>query len=78
MAFLYSYAEAAASLASLPESEMWWKMPLAIMDCYDWTDTCRKVNISTYPTVHIYRKGHERVEYHGMLSAKAVASTVRL
>ncbi|ELT95048.1 hypothetical protein CAPTEDRAFT_225624 [Capitella teleta] len=77
MAFMYSYSEAANALAKLSETDMRWKMPLATMDCYDWTDICDKINVTTYPTVRIYRKGHEPIEYKGLLSTQAVASAVR-
>ena len=72
MAFLRSYVEASHVLAQ--ES----REPLAAIDCYDWTDICGKHNITTYPTIRVYRQGRETVNYGGMLDAGAIISTVKL
>ena len=85
MAFLYSYSEASKLLApptdpeappTDPESRP--SGPLAAIDCFDWTNVCGKHNISTYPTVRIYRRGQETVEYRGLLATHAVVATVKL
>ncbi|XP_067938657.1 thioredoxin domain-containing protein 16-like isoform X2 [Watersipora subatra] len=52
------YNEAAANLT---------KGTLSILDCYDWTDVCKKMNIAEFPTIRMYKRG-KHVTYSGPLS----------
>lgn len=73
MAFLRSYAEAAMSFDDGAVVN-----PLARVDCFDWTDVCGKQNITRYPTVQIYKKNKEPVEYKGLLDGEKVLNYLRM
>ena len=72
MAFLYSYIQAALSLAEQNITS------LRRVDCFDWTDVCSKHNITRYPTVQFFRKGHAPWEYNTTLDMKTLVNTVKL
>ena len=72
MAFMRSYSEAAELLA---QDGM---QPLAAVDCYDWTDVCGKQNITSYPTIRIYKKGQGYTTYRGALDTRVVTMTAKL
>ena len=40
---------------------------LHVLDCYDWTDVCKKINVTQFPTIRIYKKG-SFLPYKGPLS----------
>ena len=72
MAFLRSYSEMAKQLSGEG------LQPYARVDCFDWTDVCKKYNISSYPTLRVYRKGKQPVEYKGLLDGVAVTSAAKM
>ncbi|KAF6025532.1 TXNDC16 [Bugula neritina] len=39
------------------------------LDCYDWTDVCRKIGVSRFPTVRVYHEG-DYSEYAGPTSVE--------
>lgn len=39
------------------------------LDCYDWTDVCRKIGVSSFPTVRVYHEG-DYSEYAGPTSVE--------
>jgi Thioredoxin len=52
---------------------------MAAINCYDWTEVCQKVNVSTYPTLLVYNgMSDQPVQYRGMLSKKAVIGAMKL
>jgi hypothetical protein len=52
--------------------------PLAAINCYDWTDVCGAVNVSTYPTLRIYHRDGEPMLYTGFLSQSAIITAMKL
>ncbi|CAH1790922.1 unnamed protein product, partial [Owenia fusiformis] len=52
--------------------------PLATVECWDWTDICGKENITFYPTLRIYRKGKQSIDYKGLLDGHSVLAAIRL
>ncbi|CAD5111373.1 DgyrCDS689 [Dimorphilus gyrociliatus] len=48
---------------------------LAIIDCYDWTYTCRDEKITSYPQIRIYRNQKE-IQYKGSLTEEAILQAV--
>ena len=71
-AFMRSYIDASHVLAK--ES----LYPLAGVDCFDWTDVCSRHNVSSYPTLLIYRKGKDPMKYQGGLGASPIITLVKL
>ena len=75
MAFLRDFGMAAQILAnnfSTPNV-------LACVNCFDATDLCSAENVTTYPTIRIYRKNPANHEtYTGSLDALAVAKAAKL
>ena len=37
---------------------------LEMLDCYDWTDVCKKINVNSFPTIRSYKKG-KHLDYKG-------------
>ena len=72
MAFLRSYVDASHALAKMSLNH------LAAVDCFDWTDVCGQNNVTSYPTIRIYRQGKEPREYTGMLGAAPIVSLVKM
>ena len=72
MAFLRLYVDASKELAEQSS------FPFARVECFDWTDVCAKENITSYPTIRVFRKGMETVPYKGMLDKDAVLNMVKL
>ena len=70
MAFMHYYINASLSLDTADL--------LTRVDCFDWTDVCGKVNITTYPVVRVYRKGKEHLTYSGVLDTDSVVSTMKM
>lgn len=74
--FLHYYEEAAKMLEKF-QKDVEENHPLVRLNCYDWTDICLKENITTYPTVRIYRSGQSQ-EYLQELDKDVLVQTVRL
>lgn len=72
MAFMHSYVEAAEEMAKQDVKSF------AEVNCFDWTDVCGKVNITSYPTIRFYRKGKEPIEYKGFLGKEPIVRAVKL
>ncbi len=72
MAFMRSYIDVSKVFAE--EN----KEPLAAVDCYDWTDVCGKNNITSYPSIWIYRKNKEPMKYEGMLDSETLINSIKL
>ncbi|XP_076464641.1 thioredoxin domain-containing protein 16-like [Babylonia areolata] len=77
MVFLSPFQEAARKLAAM-KGEDPSAHPLARVNCFDWTDVCQKENITSYPVVHIYRKGEKREQYRHALDTDVLVRTVML
>ncbi|KAL7872787.1 hypothetical protein AOLI_G00118580 [Acnodon oligacanthus] len=61
MAFLQSYVEVADALEDVSGIE------LAYVDCGEWTVVCSDQNITSFPSVLLYRPGEVPQRYKGML-----------
>lgn len=66
-AFMYAFADAATHTPGL-----------ATLDCYDWTDVCQQQNVTSFPTIRIYRRGYPTIPYKGPLSSHAVQATMQM
>ncbi|KAI0219100.1 hypothetical protein LSAT2_029283 [Lamellibrachia satsuma] len=69
---LFSYLEASRLLAAESLS------PLATVECHDDMDICVSQNVTSYPTIKVYKKGKKPVEYTGPRGAKEITSFVKL
>lgn len=52
--------------------------PLSSVNCYDWTDVCKKENITSWPVIRVYRKGHQFKLHKMVASPENVLRTVSL
>ncbi|XP_067311910.1 thioredoxin domain-containing protein 16 isoform X2 [Pseudorasbora parva] len=66
MAFIQSYIEVADALEGMSGVE------LAAVDCGEWTDICSDQNVTSSPTVMIYRPMSAAQLYTGMLGTKSL------
>ncbi|KAK9959570.1 hypothetical protein ABG768_009686 [Culter alburnus] len=66
MAFIQSYIEVADALEGVSGVE------LAAVDCGEWTDICGDQNVTSFPTVMIYRPMTAAQPYRGMLGTKSL------
>ncbi|XP_065056625.1 thioredoxin domain-containing protein 16-like [Rhopilema esculentum] len=72
-----AYAKVVAKIeATQSDSDM--KTVVNKMNCFDWEDVCRKENITMYPTIKIYRKGHESFTYTESLDAATLERSIRM
>lgn len=73
--FLHELEEVASNITDLQKDPH--GHPLARVNCYDWTDVCQKENITTYPTLRVYRNG-QRQDYNDVLDKDVVIRMIRL
>ncbi|KAI4889220.1 hypothetical protein NFI96_022473 [Prochilodus magdalenae] len=66
MAFLQSYVEVADAFEDVSGVE------LASVDCGEWTFVCSGQNITTFPSVFLYRPGEVPLRYRGMLGTSSL------
>lgn len=50
---------------------------LSILDCYDWTDVCKKINVTQFPTIKMYKSG-QSYTYNGPLSVGGLTRLAKL
>ncbi|TRY65227.1 hypothetical protein DNTS_002935 [Danionella cerebrum] len=65
-AFIQSYSEVAEGLDEVSGVE------LAAVDCGEWTDMCTRQNVTSFPSVLIYRPMSAVQSYKGMLGSKSL------
>ncbi|KAK3726894.1 hypothetical protein QZH41_016693, partial [Actinostola sp. cb2023] len=75
-ALIGPYVEAAVNLGKIDVGKL--NVRLARVNCFDWTDVCQHNNITTYPTIKLYRKGLDEFVYKGPLDAENLVKTVLL
>ncbi|XP_052009390.1 LOW QUALITY PROTEIN: thioredoxin domain-containing protein 16 [Xyrauchen texanus] len=66
IAFIQSFIEVADGLEGVSGVE------LAAVDCGEWTDICSDQNITSFPTVLVYRPMEAAQPYRGMLGTKSL------
>ncbi|XP_062863540.1 thioredoxin domain-containing protein 16 [Trichomycterus rosablanca] len=66
MAFLQSYAEVAEALEGVND------VALASVDCGEWTCVCRDQNITSFPSVRLFRPGAHPQPYRGMMGTDSL------
>ncbi|XP_010890645.1 thioredoxin domain-containing protein 16 isoform X2 [Esox lucius] len=74
MAFMQSYIEVSISLEAADVSNM----ELAVVDCGEWTDICDAQQISSFPTVRLYRPQEPPQTYRGMLGTEGLTRFLML
>ena len=52
--------------------------PFATVECFDWTDICRKEDMFLYPSIRVYRRHKDWVTYDGVFSTEALVTTAKL
>ncbi|XP_026098366.1 thioredoxin domain-containing protein 16 isoform X1 [Carassius auratus] len=72
MAFIQSYIEVADALEGMNG------VKLAAVNCGEWTDICSDQNVTSFPTVLIYRPMAEAQLYRGMLGTKCLHGFILL
>ncbi|XP_076442245.1 thioredoxin domain-containing protein 16-like [Babylonia areolata] len=78
MLFLQQYQQAGRELASVKGGNSSSTHLLTRVNCYDWTDVCRKENVTTYPVIHLYQRGKWRQRYRDALDKDALVRSVFL
>ncbi|XP_026782684.3 thioredoxin domain-containing protein 16 [Pangasianodon hypophthalmus] len=66
MAFLQSYVEVADALEGVSD------ITLASIDCGEWTCVCRDQNVSSFPSVLLFRLGEDTQSYRGMMGTESL------
>ncbi|XP_053538941.1 thioredoxin domain-containing protein 16 isoform X2 [Ictalurus punctatus] len=66
MAFLQSYVEVADALEGVND------VTLASIDCGEWTCVCRDQNVSSFPSVLLFRLGDDTRSYRGMMGTESL------
>uniref|UniRef100_A0A4W5NN43 Thioredoxin domain-containing protein n=1 Tax=Hucho hucho TaxID=62062 RepID=A0A4W5NN43_9TELE len=74
MAFMQSYIEVSESLEDADVSDV----ELAVVDCGEWTDVCNAQQISSFPTVRLYRPQEPSQPYQGMLGTESLNRFIML
>ncbi|XP_041704244.2 thioredoxin domain-containing protein 16 isoform X1 [Coregonus clupeaformis] len=74
MAFMQSYIEVSESLEDADVSNV----ELAVLDCGEWTDVCGAQQISSFPTVRLYRPQEPSQPYRGMLGTESLNRFIML
>ncbi|XP_052437236.1 thioredoxin domain-containing protein 16 isoform X1 [Carassius gibelio] len=72
MAFIQSYIEVADALEGMNG------VKLAAVNCGEWTDICSDQNVTSFPTVLIYRPMADAQLYRGMLGTKSLHGFILL
>ncbi|XP_060736419.1 thioredoxin domain-containing protein 16 isoform X1 [Tachysurus vachellii] len=72
MAFLQSYIEVADALRGVSD------VTLASVDCGEWTCVCREQNVSSFPSVLLFRLGEDAQFYRGMMGMESLYKFILL